>query len=408
MMKFKVNILLLILVIAPFCQSVAQYTTGFRPPSESEKTRVKSHLNYFYGEGMNVLQSATKKMGDARQLKRYSIIEDGGLSDVKDQKECTSCWAFAAAASYESSYFKRNNIRVDVSEQDIINCSQSGNCINGGHYIGVFVDMIEKNKKLLDENKVPYQSHDGDCLPVNGKYAAANFGIVDQRLINWFTGQAPTIEDLKQAVYEHGALAAAVAATPAFMLYQGGVFSEQGNKDNDVNHAVNIVGWDDDKGAWLIRNSWGTAWGENGYMWIKYGSNGIGTATAWVDAKIDPDKQNESTPEPASDEEHAMLSIDGKLKEEQDYQEYFIKIGDRIWEWSLTKEVDEKVKDLQIPLGKHDYRILVKTVVNTSKGKKMVIGTSSGSLTMNGSRTMKVKWVKAINGNVFKITLVPA
>lgn len=78
---------------------------------------------------------------------------------------------------------------------------------------------------------------------------------------------------------------------PAFQAYTGGVFDEHTKSFPWINHGVTIIGWDDSKHAWLIKNSWGTGWGETGggsergYMWIDYSTNNIGIATAWVDAK---------------------------------------------------------------------------------------------------------------------------
>jgi hypothetical protein len=74
--------------------------------------------------------------------------------------------------------------------------------------------------------------------------------------------------------------------TPAFKAYMSGVFNEGSNAD--INHAVTLVGWDDSQQAWRIKNSWGTGWGESGYMWIAYTANKIGYAASWVQAKPVP------------------------------------------------------------------------------------------------------------------------
>jgi len=87
---------------------------------------------------------------------------------------------------------------------------------------------------------------------------------------------------LKKALCEYGPLAVAVAATPVFKAYKSGVFNE--NSNAGINHGVTLVGWDDSKEAWRIKNSWGTGWGEKGFMWIAYGCNQIGYAASWVQA----------------------------------------------------------------------------------------------------------------------------
>lgn len=100
-------------------------------------------------------------------------------------------------------------------------------------------------------------------------------------------GGSPSVRELKEALCEFGPSAVSVRATDAFAAYTGGVFNE--NASGAVNHAVTLIGWDDQKEAWLIKNSWHTNWGstcgygnERGYMCIRYGCNKIGYAAAWV------------------------------------------------------------------------------------------------------------------------------
>src|SRR5262249_6084435 len=108
----------------------------------------------------------------------------------------------------------------------------------------------------------------------------------DLRAVNWGYVNAsvdiPSVSEIKHAVVNHGPLSVAVNATGAFQAYNGGVFNE--NDPGGINHCVLITGWDEDKKAWHVKNSWGTGWGEKGYIWIHYNSNKIGYRAAWVTA----------------------------------------------------------------------------------------------------------------------------
>lgn len=176
--------------------------------------------------------------------------------------------------AYEASYGIANNIQIDVSEQHALNCVKPGTC-DGGWYQWVFAWMISDG--VADETALPYRGQEGTCTPgVKSPYRAAVSGFVSDQV------RIPTAEQIKEAICAHGPVAVAVNATPAFAAYTGGVFNE--NDPGEINHAVLLVGWDDDKGAWLLKNSWGASWGEGGYMWIAYTSNSIGTMAAWVHA----------------------------------------------------------------------------------------------------------------------------
>jgi cathepsin L len=209
----------------------------------------------------------------------FDWYSQGKVTPVRDQDGCGSCWDFAAMSAFEASYAIHNNYWIDTSEQQVLNCAQSGGndagTCGGGWYDPVF-DWLLTNS-VTTESIVPYVATDQACVPKSSYYRAVAWGFVTNK------ASVPSVAQIKAALCQHGPLAAAVrAGTYNFQHYTGGVFNESAS---GIDHAITIVGWDDNKQAWLIKNSWGTGWGLNGYMWIKYGANNIGYAAAWVDAR---------------------------------------------------------------------------------------------------------------------------
>ncbi len=216
-------------------------------------------------------------------LSAFDWRREGKVTPVRNQDGCGSCWDFTAMGAYEGSYAIRNNALVDTSEQDILNCSGAGSC-GGGWWMPAFDFLIHHGD--AGEAADPYTANDKPCpagLPTSFQAVAWGYVHVD--------GAIPTVAETKQALCQHGPLAVAVYVSPAFQAYTGGVFNEH-DTSQGINHGVTLIGWDDSKNAWLIKNSWGTGWGETGgygsergYMWIAYDSNNIGDHAAWVQAK---------------------------------------------------------------------------------------------------------------------------
>jgi hypothetical protein len=101
--------------------------------------------------------------------------------------------------------------------------------------------------------------------------------------VGWSQGVAPT-DAIKQAIMTYGPVSVACAVTEAFGAYTGGVFNEN-DPQAQINHAVALVGWDDSQGAngvWFLRNSWGSGWGEEGYMRIEYRVCKVGYGACYV------------------------------------------------------------------------------------------------------------------------------
>jgi C1A family cysteine protease len=203
------------------------------------------------------------------------------LAPVRNQNSCGSCWAFAATATIEASEVLMNGQSLDLSEQQLVNCvpvgSSGDNC--HGNTINRALTWLS-SKSQANEQAQPYKglmSTSCTAPSANPAISIASWGVLDAQ------GNVPDTEDIKQALVGHGPLAAAVYVTDAFQNYAGGVFDE--GAAGRINHAIAIVGWDDARSAWHVRNSWGPDWGEDGYIWIRYGSNSIGAYAAWADAK---------------------------------------------------------------------------------------------------------------------------
>jgi Papain family cysteine protease len=205
--------------------------------------------------------------------------QHGKVTPVRTQT-CGTCWDFTAMGAYEGSYALRNNQMIDSSEQYILNCAGAGTCA-GGWWMPVFDYMLTHG--TAREQDDPFTGNDHLVCPMGTStpYRAVNWGFVASNV-----STIPDVSSIKQALCAHGPLATAVMVDAAFQAYRGnGVFDEHTTNFDWINHGVVIVGWDDAKNAWLIKNSWGPWWGHNGYMWIDYHTNNIGIATAWVDAK---------------------------------------------------------------------------------------------------------------------------
>lgn len=209
------------------------------------------------------------------------------LSPIRDQKQCGSCWAFAGASIVESSKRIRYGGVANIAEQELLDCAggPGHGLINGCD--GFFVEPTMLHMQFDGVAReagytVPYQAQDrGTCANPPYRYKVSTWG--------WVGFGYASNQQIKNALCQYGPVATSIHATDLFQDYTGGIFQQKANASYgpvpSINHAVVIVGWDDAKGAWRVRNSWGTGWGENGYAWVKYNHNGIGWDTVWAVAK---------------------------------------------------------------------------------------------------------------------------
>ncbi|PKL35605.1 MAG: hypothetical protein CVV44_18915 [Spirochaetae bacterium HGW-Spirochaetae-1] len=212
-------------------------------------------------------------------MRAFNWRDAGMMTPVKFQEACGSCWAFGSAGVYEAVYKIKHGTELDISEQHVVDCLRTpqrdcGSCGGGSDY-SVFQAL--QKESAVPEAMLPYEGKEMPCERISEKfpYKVKKFG---------FVNAGTNITTIKELLCKFGPLGGYVKATDLFKAYKSGVYDEHPTLKNlsDVNHVIVIVGWDDDRKAFLIKNSWSEGWGEEGYMWIEYGSNNVGTGATWI------------------------------------------------------------------------------------------------------------------------------
>ena len=210
-------------------------------------------------------------------LSAYSLLDDYTLTPVKDQGTEGNCWAFAAMAVLESCMVKASNASFDLSEANLKNLmalfSDYGFKIltNGGGFPDLAFGYLASWLGPIYEENDFYSINDYLSPLLNTTAHIQNIVLLDRPS---YTDN----DDIKWAILRYGAVGTSMHFDYDYLksvsYYYNGV--------EDSNHAVAIVGWDDNysrnnfknapmgDGAWIVRNSWGPSWGDNGYFYVSY------------------------------------------------------------------------------------------------------------------------------------------
>jgi C1A family cysteine protease len=212
----------------------------------------------------------------------FDWAAQGKVTSVRNQGACGSCWAFGTVGAMEAAIKIQTGQSVDLSEQFLVSCNNSGWSCNGGWWAHDYhTNRLGLNQNTIGavlESDMPYTATNGTCSTViNHPY----------KLASWYSiagYTVPSVDSIKTAISTFGPVAAAVCVGSGFSSYRGGVFStdESAACNGGVNHAIVLTGWDDTTQSWVLRNSWGSGWGEAGYMRIKWGTSNVGYAANYV------------------------------------------------------------------------------------------------------------------------------
>ena len=255
------------------------YKTGITKFSDltfQEFSKIYLNLNYDAMAVANFNPYIVKVSNAAPDA--FDWREKGYVSPVKDQGSCGSCWAFSTVANLEGQYYKGKGKMVTFSEQMLVDCDTYDSACNGGLMENTFT-WLKENGGIMTDADYPYVGYKQSCKSDPSKYVDMTITGYKKLGSSSSTWDPVDEEEIKEFLYETGPLAVALNANP-LQTYSSGILDKTSSQCpiSGMNHAVTMVGYGSESGKdyWIIKNSWGKSWGEDGYFRIRRGTGCCG------------------------------------------------------------------------------------------------------------------------------------
>jgi C1A family cysteine protease len=221
------------------------------------------------------IQESTKFSATVPPPRKIDWRNNNGnfVTRIKYQDTCGSCVAFATCATLESRALKKNNTSdqdIDLSESHLFSCG-GGRCANGWNFEPALQQA--QNAGVGLEINFPYQPRDVACVNIPAVI----------KVTGW--SKIATMNARKHAIASNGPVIAGMRVFSDFYSYGSGIYKQVTGSFEGL-HAVAVVGYDDQEGYWIIKNSWDSDWGENGYVRMGYGECGLDSEFPFFDPDI--------------------------------------------------------------------------------------------------------------------------
>jgi len=233
----------------------------------------------FKAQYVNGYKSAAARLGDLPYLGEHQTTQSTGTVDwttkgavtpVKNQGQCGSCWAFSTTGGLEGAWQINAGQLISMSEQQFVDCDKSSAGCNGGNMGSAFTWAESQN--VATESSYPYKAVDGTCTS-SFSTAIPKGGVTGYKSVGSLFFKA-TVAKLESAIDLNPVSIAIEADQSVFQHYTGGILDS--GCGTSLDHGVLAVGYDSSAGYWKVKNSWGTSWGDNGYIKLSQTGNVCG------------------------------------------------------------------------------------------------------------------------------------
>ncbi|XP_037686813.1 cathepsin O isoform X2 [Choloepus didactylus] len=203
---------------------------------------------------------------------RFDWRDKHVVTQVRNQQMCGGCWAFSVVGAVESACAIKGEALEDLSVQQVIDCSYNNYGCNGGSTVNALNWLTKMQVKLVRDSEYPFKAQNGLCHYFSGSHSG--FSIKGYSAYD-FSDQE---DEMAKALLMFGPLVVIVDAV-SWQDYLGGIIQHHCSS-GEANHAVIITGFDKTGSIpyWIVRNSWGSSWGVDGYAHVKMGANICGIA----------------------------------------------------------------------------------------------------------------------------------